>query len=387
MIEGSSSSQALRMGSVLPYPIARHGGDFALETRAFEALDAMGRLWNGEFLVFSPGLTELAERPRTGYLRPPSELPFRVVEVRPDLADLRDHPVDLVTGLLVPTSAPILDIGTPAILTTELTYRTRLDIHRAEATARVLPRMALGLARTELRFRSMVRRAAAVECNGPAATRTYARLARRSMSYRDHRLHRADVAAAARVPAWDGTRPLHVGFSGRHEAVKGPQFVVEVARRAYHAGLPVTFSIFGRGPLEQELRAAAPPTVRFRGFRDFRTEWVADVQNEIDVMMLPHLQGDPSCTYSESLGSGAPVLGFHNETLTPLVKEHGVGWAVRRGDTDALYDRLTRLLKHPDEVDAARKAGLALVGSEPFEDLMERRAAFFRAVALDEESV
>ena len=53
----------------------------------------------------------------------------------------------------------------------------------------------------------------------------------------------------------------------------------------------------------------------------------------------------------------------------------------------ALYDRLTRLLKHPDEVDAARKAGLALVGSEPFEDLMERRAAFFRAVALDEESV
>lgn len=65
--------------------------------------------------------------------------------------------------------------------------------------------------------------------------------------------------------------------------------MVEVARRAYHAGLPVTFSIFGRGPLEQELRAAAPPTVRFRGFRDFRTEWVADVQNEIDVMMLPHL--------------------------------------------------------------------------------------------------
>ncbi|MCV7470684.1 glycosyltransferase [Micrococcus luteus] len=358
----------------------------ALETRAFEALDAMGRLWNGEFLVFSPGLTELAERPRTGYLRPPSDLPFRVVEVRPDLADLRDHPLDLVTGLLVPTSAPILDIGAPAILTTELTYRTRLDIHRAEAPARVLPRMALGLARTELRFRSMVRRAAGVECNGPAATRTYARLARRSMSYRDHRLHRADVAAAARVPAWDGKRPLHVGFSGRHEAVKGPQFVVEVARRAYHTGLPVTFSIFGRGPLEQELRAAAPPTVRFRGFRDFRTEWVADVQNEIDVMMLPHLQGDPSCTYSESLGSGAPVLGFHNETLTPLVKEHGVGWAVRRGDTDALYDRLTHLLKHPDEVDAARKAGLALVGSEPFEDLMERRAAFFRSVALEEES-
>ena len=92
MSEGSSSSQALRMGSVLPYPLARHGGDLALETRAFEALDAMGRLWNGEFLVFSPGLTDLAERPRTGYLRPPSDLPFRVVEVRPDLADLRDHP-------------------------------------------------------------------------------------------------------------------------------------------------------------------------------------------------------------------------------------------------------------------------------------------------------
>ncbi|MCV7448571.1 glycosyltransferase [Micrococcus luteus] len=386
MSEGSSSPQALRMGSVLPYPLARHGGDFAFETRAFEALDAMGRLWDGEFLVFSPGLTELAERPRTGYLRPPSELPFTVVEVRPDLADLRDHPVDLVTGLLIPTSAPMLDIDAPAILTAELTYRTRLDIHRAEAPVHILPRMALGLARTELRFRSMVRRAAAVECNGPAATRSYGRLARRSISYLDHRLRRADVEAAARVPAWDGARPLHVGFSGRHEAVKGPQFVVEVARRAHRAGLPVTFSIFGRGPLEQELRAAAPPTVRFRGFRDFRTEWVADVQNEIDVMMLPHVQGDPSCTYSESLGSGAPVLGFHNETLTPLVKEHGIGWAVRRGDTDALYDRLTRLLESPEDLGAARTAGLALVGSEPFEDLMDRRARFFRSVALEEES-
>ena len=61
------------------------------------------------------------------------------------------------------------------------------------------------------------------------------------------------------------------------------------------------------------------------------------------------------------------MLGFHNATLTPLVREHGIGWATRRGDVEGLLQQLVRILNDPDLLQRARRAGLDLVGRNDFE--------------------
>lgn len=125
--------------------------------------------------------------------------------------------------------------------------------------------------------------------------------------------------------------------------------------------------------MRETLQERAEGWVQFRGFRDYRTEWLNDVRDTVDLMLLPHLQGDPSCTYFESLGSGAPVLGFANATLSPLVQRHGVGWAVPRGDIDGMVEILRSLIDDPEALLRARQSGLDLVAANDFETTTQRR--------------
>ena len=90
-------------------------------------------------------------------------------------------------------------------------------------------------------------------------------------------------------------------------------------------------------------------------------------------MVMPHVQGDPSCTYFESLGSGAPILGFDNETLTPLVEEHDIGWSVKKRDVDALLTELRRIIGDPEMLADTRERGLNLVADNSFEVTTQRR--------------
>ncbi|MEU0462342.1 glycosyltransferase, partial [Micrococcus luteus] len=223
-------------------------------------------------------------------------------------------------------------------------------------------------------LRRQARKARSLQCNGPAAFRAYGKQSATPLAFMDHRIYAADVAAARAVRAWDGEGPLRMAFSGRLDPIKGPEYALEVAHRARRAGLPVEMAFLGTGPMRETLQDRAEGWVQFRGFRDYRTEWLNDVRDTVDLMLLPHLQGDPSCTYFESLGSGAPVLGYANATLSPLVRRHGVGWAVPRGDIDGMVEILRSLIDDPEALLRARQAGLDLVATNDFETTTQRRA-------------
>ncbi|BAV87395.1 hypothetical protein RA11412_1096 [Rothia aeria] len=47
------------------------------------------------------------------------------------------------------------------------------------------------------------------------------------------------------------------------------------------------------------------PNLLNLGFIKFDPEWKKYVRDYVDIMLLPHRQGDPSCTYFESLGMGS----------------------------------------------------------------------------------
>lgn len=364
-----------RLGYVLPGPVVRDGQEVGLEARGHSGLSELAKRWPGELVVLTPGIRDLSHHAAHGYtLSSPDELGFTIVEAPPEPGAIDALGLDLTLGLLAPHWKGITAAGTPAVLTAEVDYGIRLGIHRATASGFRLARAAAGLVRVEAGLRKQARRARSLQCNGPAAWGAYGGLTTAPLQFMDHRVRSDDVARARVSSPWAGDRPLRMAFSGRLDPIKGPEYALEVAHRARRAGLPVEMAFLGAGPMRETLQERAEGWVQFRGFLDYRTEWLNVVRDTVDLMLLPHLQGDPSCTYFESLGSGAPVLGFANATLSPLVRRHGVGWAVPRGDIDGMVEILRSLIDDPEALLRARQAGLDLVAANDFETTTQRRA-------------
>lgn len=370
------------LGHLLPGPLFTQGRSHAFESRALTGLRALADLWDGELVVLSPEGNVSA--PGSGYdLVSSDELPFEVRFVPRDRAALDAFGLDLVTALHSPQMDFVTGARTPVVLTSEVTRSIRQGIQSAHLRGIGKARAAVGLHRMERMLRQQMVAARSAQFNGYPAQAAYAQLTRNSIGFFDHRVLAEDVAAARATSPWDGSRPLRMAFSGRLDPIKGPEYAVDLARRALTIGLPVELHVFGTGPMEQGLTADAPSNVHFEGFKDFRSEWLPTVREQIDLMVLPHVQGDPACTYFEALGSGAPVLGFANEALDPLVKAHGIGWVAPMFDVGGLLDRLRSLLDNPGELAGARLKGLDLVEENSFEATNRRRADHLEKVSMD----
>lgn len=135
------------------------------------------------------------------------------------------------------------------------------------------------------------------------------------------------------------------------------------------------------GALEGEIRREAPENLHLVGTLPFDrwTEWVA---SEIDLMLLPHVQGDPSGTYLEGMGCGAPFLAFANEMSESLHRE-GLGWITPRGDIAVMAAVLRELSDQPQRIDEQRARGLDFIRANPYLETSRRRVAHVAQIALE----
>ena len=306
--------------------------------------------------------------------REPSDLPF-AVHCTDRLADGLDAVApEVVLAPLRVESAPLLGGRRPVVLVAENPLRERLRYAFADLPRRVdRARLAVGLIRQAPVLRRLVRQSAGLQCNGFAAWEAYRRHAVDPLLFFDSRVDAATVASAAGTPAPARPGRLRLGFSGRLARQKGPEYAVRLHRTLRAAGHEVTLDVFGSGPVEASLRADAVEGVTFHGTVDFRSEWIPRVRDSIDVMVTPHIQGDPSGTYAEAMGVGVPLLGFANAALAPLVARHQVGWAVPIGDEQALLAAAVRLVRDPGEGARARRACLDFMATHAFEPETARR--------------
>lgn len=318
----------MRMGYVPPG---------TLDTRAVEGLSEYARSWPGEITVITPHAEQ----------RHPAYDVLRTDDIAGTITQNRFD----VVGALHRPEYEYLSALAPTVYTAEFDRRIRNEQLRVGASAVARARISAGQLRLERTYRRMARQSAGLQCNGTAAWTSYGHLSANAIGFADHRIRGADLKAARSRSTWTGGRPLRVAFSGRLTAVKGATTVIEVARR-----LPqMDFSVLGTGDLADTMQKSAPSNVTFHGFVSF-DKWKPFVRKNVDVALLPHPQGDPSCTYFEMLGSGVPIVGLHNATWTDLA-DRGAGWAEH--DVDGLVSRLARL--QPTDLDAARREGLQMV--------------------------
>ncbi len=105
-----------------------------------------------------------------------------------------------------------------------------------------------------------------------------------------------------RLESFAAGRPIRLAFSGRLIAMKGADHLPRIAAELRRLGVPFEMTICGDGDLRPKIatevaRAGLDACVKLPGVLDFAQQLTPLLQDEIDLFVCPHRQGDPSCTY------------------------------------------------------------------------------------------
>lgn len=234
-------------------------------------------------------------------------------------------------------------------------------------------RVELGSVRRRRTFEEWVRRARGVQCNGYPAYERFADLSESALLFFDTRLTAEHVRAARATARRPPQSPFRLCFSGRLIAAKGPEHAVAATELLRASGVDCTLDVIGVGPLERDIRRRARPYIRFMEGMDFATQWTTYARQEVDLMLLPHTQGDPSGTYLEAAGCGVPIVGFDNVALESLVRHHGIGATAHMGDDAGLARAAAGVLTDAGRWESIRARGLEFMEAHCFENEGDRR--------------
>lgn len=278
-------------------------------------------------------------------------------------------------------TADFVNLGHKVVYLVENPPSVRKAIYAIEAAGKISYisriRVNIGLWRQELAARRVFRRAVGLQCNGEAASATYGKYSNNSLTFYDHRVESVhDDSHQTKSPL----NKFSVGFSGRIVPIKGSQYMAELSHELYRLDPSITFYVMGDGTDRQKVLDKAAPNLVYKGFMGYSSEWEPFVQKNIDLMVFPHPQGDPSMTYYEALGQGLPVVAFANET-SDFLQSQGLAWTVPSGDVKELARRINELAHNPGEVKAKARAARDFMRKNLYHDTVARRMEHLVSVA------
>lgn len=275
------------------------------------------------------------------------------------------------------------EMGVPLVMIAEQSVRTRRQITCAQTSNWLLRLRRQWWSRgLEKQFRRVLMKIAGVQCNGTPTYEDYQSINRDPLLFFDTRVTAEMLAdeqcLAQRTEELLAGGPLRLVFSGRLVAIKGVDHLPAVADHLRRLGVDFTMDICGGGELEQSLaaeinRRGLGRQVRLRGVLDFGRELMPFVCRQADLFICCHRQGDPSCTYLETMSCGVPIAGYANEAFAGLVKHCHVGWLTKMDDPAMLAEEIARLNQNRKELAAAARTALKFASENTFEVTMRRR--------------
>lgn len=320
----------------------------------------------------------------------PSELPFevRIVDFR-ELAGnggpLLRRSILLVTPnhLLYGLGQRCREQGGLLVANTELTLTTQLQIARSvHGWGLSLLKTRLWLLLNHRRALAEIRSAQGLQCNGTPTFEAFGRHNPTPLLYFDNRVASELCATPkeieARCEALSRRRRLRLMYSGRLHPIKGVDHLVPLARRLGDRNIDFELRIAGDGPLRATLEAqiaqhSLHEQVRLLGTLDFHDQLMPMLRQEIDLFVCPHLQGDPSCTYLETLCAGVPIVGYANEAWRGLQRLSSAGRVCALGRPGALADEIEGLSTNLDALKALAMSAREFAIQHVFEVEFERR--------------
>jgi colanic acid/amylovoran biosynthesis glycosyltransferase len=373
-------------------------GRVVLTRKFVEGAERFARAWPGGVKVLAepaPAPTDSLDNVRLAA----SELGFAIEPVRygegSALAD-RLRGAAVVLANLDHSQSGVAELcasaGVPCVYVSENSLATRRQMLRVSTRNRLVRlRRNLWTTRLEHRLRRAVQCAAGVQCNGTPTYECYRRISRNPLLFFDSRVT-ADMLAPddvleRRIEKMLAGEPLRLAFSGRLVDIKGVDHLPLVAAALRRRGVPFVMEIHGAGDLEAALARMIDELglqrhVRLCGVADFATQLVPAISSGADLFICCHRQGDPSCTYLETMSCGTPIVGYDNEAFAGVVWHSGVGWTTPMDDPKALAERIAQLDGDRPALASAARAARAFATQHTFEATMRRRVEHLAACAV-----
>lgn len=355
-------------------------------TRKFvEGVSLYAKLWPGPVkVVMHPEEKLTSDLDHVAYK--PGEHPFTVELCRFDSPALADKLVGsaLVLGGHDYRAPNLVDwcerLGIPCVYISEYSLRTRLQIVRLSApnVLRQLRSSLWEINQERLILRGL-RRGAGVQCNGTPTYDFYRRFSPNPLLYFDTRTETTMLASADDM-AQRATRlraggPLTLAFSGRLIPMKGANDIIEVAAQLKRRGFAFRFLIAGDGTsvptMKERVAREGLTEVEFLGVLPFVTGLMPLMCREVDLFVACHPQGDPSCTYLETLAAGVPIVGYENEAFAGLLRLGEIGWGAPLNQPERVAQLISALSR--EQILERSYAGLNFARQHVFESTFERR--------------
>lgn len=395
-LPGRGTERTLLVLAALP-AVVRADGHWMLPTKLVSGMRLYAERWPGRVVLGLPGGDTLSDALDNAPWDP-AMLPFGLLRL--SFADLaaRGHPIlDNATVLamlhhdLHGLAQLCRQQNARLVVNTELTLNTQLQIARAsQPLGPGLLKAVVWLLLNHRRALREIGLAHGLQCNGTPTFDAFAHRNPHPLLYLDNRTTR-DMLATPQHQADRARRIAERGrlrllFSGRLHPIKGAHHLLPMAEHLRRMGVDFELVIAGDGPLRPELerqiqQRGLHPQVQCLGALDFATELMPLLRETVDLFVCPHLQGDPSCTYLETLSGGVPIAGYPNEAWQGLQRRSQAGVVCRGSQPQALAEAVAALLSTPDRLTDLSTRALAFAASHLFETEFDARISHLQRVS------
>jgi colanic acid/amylovoran biosynthesis glycosyltransferase len=373
-------------------------GQVLLTRKFIEATEKFQSLWPGSITVLMEETHKETDNldKRTFNL---NELPFKLELVSFD--KITANKLRNQTSLVLATveyrqnhiSKVCREAGIPCIYVSEYTLKTRQQIAAVENQNNPLRRSwrSRWEKAQETKQQNAIKIADGLQCNGTPTYEVYRNLNPNTILFFDTRITEDMLATfediEERTRDRDENTPLQLVFSGRLNRMKGADQLLDVAQELKQLGVQFKLFISGAGELEKSMHQRIATDglgdcVEMMGVPDFKTEFFPFVKANIDLFVCCHPQGDPSCTYIETMSCGVPIVGYANEAFVGIVDQSKSGWLVEMNRPDLLAKKVAELSRNRDEIKAMSFNSLKFAREHTFDKTFKARISHMESIVM-----
>lgn len=369
-----------------------------LTRKLIEAVAELAKYWSGSITVMLEETKEANDQMDSKKFKL-DELPFKLEVISFDQitpALLHQHQSSLVLAAPEHRQNHISKVcklaGVPCIYVSEYSLKTRKQIVNV-STSNPLIRLwrIIWAYSQEKKQRKAIAMADGLQCNGTPTYEEYKRLNRNPLFFFDTRISEDMLATEADIEMRTENRsqdmPLRLVFSGRLIKMKGADHLIEVAKELKQLKVKFEMFISGAGELEEMMHQQIATNklsdcVKMLGVPDFKTEFFPFVKQNIDLFVCCHRQGDPSCTYIETMSCGVPIVGYANEAFQGIAEMSGAGWVVPMNQPKQMAKKIAELSHNREAIKSMSFKSLEFAQQHTFEKTFKARAEHMQQVIL-----
>lgn len=395
-------SNALNLTILQTLPAKRLPNNQVLLTRKLiEAVEKVQNLWPGSLTIFMEETHQENDNLDKKVFKF-DELPFKLELISFDTITaekLRNQ-----TSLVLATvgyrqnhiSQVCREAGVSCIYVSEYTLKTRKQIAAVENPNNPLRRFwrSRWEEAQEWKQQQAIKLASGLQCNGTPTYEVYRTLNPNTILFFDTRITEDMLATfddiERRTRDRDKTMPIRLVFSGRLNRMKGANHLLDVALELRRLAIPFELFISGAGELEKSMHQRIADEglgdcVKMMGLPDFKTIFFPFVKANIDLFVCCHPQGDPSCTYIETMSCGVPIVGYANEAFEGMVEQSKAGWLVEINQPKLLAKKIAELSRQRNEIKAMSFKSLEFAKERTFDKTFKARIEHMERIATRKE--